>query len=644
MPESTEPALLRAVGSVTVSTLCLGILSVPTLVMYAALGLSWMATAVGVTLVAVIANMFLLWKTKRARLAGHIATACFFALLLASNLMPDAFYGPNFGWFYLMPVVAAVIVNLRAAWGWLFIVLATTLVFWGVDLKALPFPAGLEGELREYQLLYSRVANLLVLGALASAFVVGRNRTINELASINDKLARETLDLRAAQEKINSLAYYDELTGLPNRANFRERLGTALAFARRHDRQLAVLFLDLDGFKTVNDTLGHEVGDGLLQAVAGRLSASLRGEDVLARRSEGGDLARLGGDEFTVVLTELGAAEDAAFVATRLAEELAEAFSVDGHEIFVAASVGIAVYPQDGEDADTLLRHADVAMYHAKGVPQRSFSFFEPEMSEATARKLLLGHRLRRASFGQELKVVYQPFIDVESGRMTGAEALLRWEDGVLGSVAPVEFIAVADDTGLLADIGRSVLETALRDVMIWRKETGLPLRVAVNISPRQLGAADVVETVANALGFAGVDPGALELEVTESAIIEKKAAVAGNMKALGALGVRLALDDFGTGFSSLSHLQQLPIHRLKIDRSFVAECAANGDDAKLTAAVISLAQGLDLAIIAEGVERESQRDFLVSHGCTEMQGYLFSHAVLADELLELARDSVVAR
>jgi diguanylate cyclase (GGDEF)-like protein len=629
---------LRRVRVVSVATLALVALAVPTAVMFFALGAHWMAVAVAATCAVCLANLLVLHWTRRPLLAGHIGTAGFYALLVLANLEASSFYSPNFAWFALVPVLAAVVVNLRGAWVWLAVVAITTLVYWGVDLSAVPFPEPLVGDARSYQLLYSRVAAMLVLGALASTFLVVEQRAVRELAATNALLAQETGELRAAQQTINSLAYYDELTGLPNRAHFRERLAEALAFADRHDRQLAVLFLDLDGFKGVNDALGHAVGDGLLKAVAERLSSCLRGEDLVARSKEDTDIARLGGDEFTVVLTEMTGPSAAALVATRLADELAGAFQVGQNEIFVAASVGIAVFPHDGDDADTLLRHADIAMYHAKSRADLSFAFFAPEMTDATARKLLLGRRLRRAEFGAQLRVVYQPFIDTDTGQLTGAEALLRWDDSVLGSVSPDEFISVADDNGLLVEIGRRVLQTALADVLTWRNETGLPLRVAVNVSPRQLGASDVVAVVKAALHAAGVVPAALELEVTESAIIERTNAVAGNTRALGDMGVRLALDDFGTGFSSLSHLQKFPIHRLKIDRSFVSECAVNGDDAKLTAAVIALAQGLGLSIIAEGVEREDQKAFLVEHGCTEMQGFLFSRPVAAAEMLALAR------
>ena len=427
--------------------------------------------------------------------------------------------------------------------------------------------------------------------------------------------AQDVSSARAAEAHIAYLAHYDVLSGLPNRTQWNERVHNELRSAARHGDRLAVLFLDLDHFKAINDSLGHPVGDLLLSAVAKRLAGCLRDNDFLAR---------LGGDEFVVLLPRLRHSEDAALVARKLIASLRTPVAIGEHELTVSASIGIALYPEDGEDVSTLLKRADVAMYSAKDQGRGAYHYFLPEMDVHALERLLLENALRRAIERGELLLHYQPQIAADSGRIVGCEALVRWQHPELGLLSPVQFIGVAEESGLILALGEWVLQAACRQQVCWAEE-GRKLMMAVNISALQFRQSGFSSTVRRILDETGADPQCMELELTESALMQPTAEVLSRMNRLREWGLHLALDDFGTGYSSLSYLKRLPIHRLKLDRSFVQDLPDDVEDAAIATATLSLARDLGMEVVAEGVERESQRRFLADRGCQVMQGYLFS-------------------
>ncbi|MGH0037134.1 MAG: putative bifunctional diguanylate cyclase/phosphodiesterase [Myxococcota bacterium] len=440
---------------------------------------------------------------------------------------------------------------------------------------------------------------------------------------------------KQAERRIRALAYFDGLTGLPNRQFFEQKLEQTLAAARRSGHVAALLFVDLDGFKGVNDSLGHAAGDAVLQEVARRLMTSLRPSDTVARPGvQEYDLpvARLAGDEFTVTLPRVADPSDAAGVARRLLREVACPFVVAGREVYPSASIGIALFPDDGEDADTLLAHADDAMYHAKAQGRNRFQYYQASMNAAGARRLEIESALRRALEDGHLSLAYQPLRDAADARLTGAEVLLRWDDPELGPVDPAEFIPVAEETGMILPIGEWVLRTACAQMAAWIDAGHSAARLSVNISGHQIRTGGLADLVESALADSGLPALLLELELTESTIMRDDETTRTTLARLAELGVGVALDDFGVGYSSLSYLRNFPIGRLKVDRSFVRDIPTNPDDGALTAAIIALAHGLRIDVVAEGVETEEQARFLTANGCDELQGSLFSRPVCAAE------------
>ena len=425
---------------------------------------------------------------------------------------------------------------------------------------------------------------------------------------------QDVTDSRAAEAHIHYLAHYDTLTGLPNRSLWVSRTEQALAFARRNQLRLGVLFLDLDNFKKINDTLGHPVGDRLLSAAAHRLSLCLRDEDVLAR---------LGGDEFVVLLPPLTRADDAATVARKLLASLTRPFDIDGQELTVSASIGIALYPGNGADVDVLLKHADTAMYDAKNEGRNDFRFFTPDMNSRAYARLMIENALRRAIERNELVLEYQPQWEMPAQRLIGVEALVRWDNPERGRIPPNDFIPVAEETGLIQAIGDWVLNEACRQQIDWQAAGLPPLIVAVNISALQFRKPGFVDRVRHIFAKNGVSPRTFELELTESALMQPSAETEHQFATLRGMGLGLALDDFGTGYSSLSYLKRLPLTRLKIDRSFVQDLPGDPEDAAIAAATLSIARDLGLEVVAEGVETEAQRDFLLARQCHIMQGFL---------------------
>ena len=461
------------------------------------------------------------------------------------------------------------------------------------------------------------------------------------LAGINSQetlcLMHDITERKQSEKSIYRLAYFDTLTGLPNRLSFFERLQREVHRARHHSR-LAVLFMDLDGFKNVNDTLGHGVGDLLLQTVAERLRQGVRPADLVARRDFDEvelDLARLGGDEFTVLIPELRHGDTAWAVAHRIQDLLRRPFAIGGREVVVTASIGIAVYPDDGEDAQTLVKHADTAMYHAKEQGRDNCQFYSSSLTEEAMRRLNLESNLRLALERGEFFLAYQPQLDLASGRIHSLEALIRWQHPQQGLISPMEFIPAAEENGLIVPIGDWVLRTACNDLARWRA-AGRGLRVAVNLSAVQFRDPDLVSRIKAILAETEVAPKALELEVTEGALMEDSATTLATLNSLREVGMELSLDDFGTGYSSLSYLKRLPLTNLKVDQSFVRGLPADKESLAIVRAIVSLAKNLGFTVTAEGVETIEQARILQGLSCETLQGYYFSKPVRAADIADL--------
>jgi len=444
------------------------------------------------------------------------------------------------------------------------------------------------------------------------------------------------------ERRIVRLAYFDTLTGLPNREQSRTRLVGAIAAARERKGTLAVLYLDMDNFKRVNDTLGHAVGDQMLCMVASRLRDSLRNGETDDRRTESlarpGDLARLGGDEFMALLPNLRDTDEAAGAAARLIRALSEPMQLADTSLVVTPSIGIAVFPRDGADAETLLRNADLAMYFAKRKTAGSFAFFEGSMNAQALHRFTIEERLRDALERDELSLEYQPQFDVRTGGISGMEALLRWRSNALGSVPPSEFIPVADDTGLILPIGEWVLRTACRQAKAWLDEGLKAGRIAVNVSAKQFGQPDFPSKVAAIVRETGLDPAMLELEITESVVMADENWTEKALAQLRLLGVTIAIDDFGMGYSSFGRLRHFEVDRLKIDRSFVTSINERSDDRAIAAAIIAMSRALHINVTAEGVESLPQLLFLQEHECQDAQGFLLSKALTVKDACQLLR------
>ena len=420
------------------------------------------------------------------------------------------------------------------------------------------------------------------------------------------------------------MAYYDALTGLPNRTLLLDRLAKALAAARRQNNKLGLLYLDLDRFKDINDSLGHSVGDPFLQEVAGRLKRWGREQDTVAR---------LGGDEFLIMLTDVKDIPDAAVAAERLMDAMTADFVVQGHTLGVSCSLGISVFPEHGADSETLIKNADAAMYRAKADGRNNFRFFTDDMNAQAVERLTLESNLRSALAKEQLFLMYQPQIDIATGRIIGLEALLRWQHPTLGLVPPDRFIRIAENSGLIVLIGEWVLRTACSQARKWQNE-GLPLvTVAVNVSAVQFRQEGFCELIRRVLHETGLAAQYLALELTESLLLANADLMLSVLRELKAMGLTLAIDDFGTGYSNFTSLRQFGVSKLKIDRSFIRDVAVKPDDAAITTAIISMAKSLNLKVIAEGVEDEAQMSFLRTHHCDEIQGYYFSKPLKVDDV-----------
>ena len=439
--------------------------------------------------------------------------------------------------------------------------------------------------------------------------------------------ARDISERKEAEQVINFQAYHDLLTHLPNRALLKDRLSLAITQAQRNKRRLAVMFLDLDRFKIVNDTLGHTMGDRLLKAVANRLQGCLRGGDTLSR---------FGGDEFTLLLPEVRTRDDVVVIASKILDKLAAPFVIDGHELFVGASIGIAMYPEAGDSVEAPIQSADIAMYHVKGRGKNGYQFFSDDMNHKFSTRLSLERELRAALSTGQLRVYYQPQVDLTDGRIVGVEALVRWQHPRHGLIEPAEFLPVAEETGLITQVDEWVQVHSFAEVADWRRAGLGDVRLSVNMSSQQLEQDAFLERFLGNLDASGLAADRVKIEITENAIMRDMEVIVPKLRVLRKGGVRIAIDDFGTGYSSLSYLQRFPVNTLKIDRSFVGDIRADVGDASIINAIVAMARGLKLDLIAEGVETRTQLKYLRSQGCREVQGFIFSRPIPAAELKSL--------
>jgi diguanylate cyclase (GGDEF)-like protein/PAS domain S-box-containing protein len=445
-------------------------------------------------------------------------------------------------------------------------------------------------------------------------------------------VGKDVTAAKLAEVRIQYLAYHDSLTALPNRSSFSLILNHGIARARREQKKLAVLFIDLDRFKTINDSLGHEAGDTLLREVGGRLRRCLRPSDTVAR---------LGGDEFVVLLEDVGTPGHVGKVARKILSDMATALDIHSQELRITASIGISIYPQDGEDEQALMKNADIAMYHAKQQGKNNFQFHSEQMDTHSLERLALESGLRRALERNEFELHYQAKTDLRTSRMTGTEALLRWQHPDLGMVPPAQFIPIAEETGLIVAIGQWVLRTACQQNKAWQEQGLPPMRVAVNLSPRQFTDDSLPKNIASILKETGLEPQWLELEITESMIMHNVGKTMQKLTMLGRTGIRIAIDDFGTGHSSLAYLKRFPIDTLKIDRSFIRDLPGNAEDKAITTAIIAMGKSLDLTVVAEGVETREQLDFLRTQGCDEFQGFYINKPMPAEQFAQLLRTEI---
>ena len=482
--------------------------------------------------------------------------------------------------------------------------------------------------------LLSAAASDVGKGKMDVSLDINTRDEIGELAHVFKSMSR---NLAATNERIKFLAYHDPLTGLPNRRMFHEYLEHALSVATRNNTRVALLFLDVDNFKNINDKFGHQTGDEFLVELSERFSTVLRGSDYLSHANPTleymiDSVSRLGGDEFTFILTNINQEYVEAKVAKRLLDALSEPMKIESQKIIMTGSIGITLYPDDAKDADTLIRNADIAMYHAKQSGKNNYQYFTQSINEAVQEKLIIESRLHQAMDNNELSLLYQPLVNTITGEIIGCEALLRWNSPDLGMISPATFIPMAEENGLIVSLGNWVLEKVFYQIQSWQRDNFKVVPVSVNVSGVQLRRDNLAGFIKGLLDESAINPALLTLELTESTLIEAVEHSINTLTEIKALGVRIALDDFGTGYSSLSYLRKFQIDVLKIDRSFVRDIETRQDDAELTRAIIALAHSLDLPVIVEGVETKNQRDIIKEYGADMLQGYFFYYPLSIEE------------
>jgi diguanylate cyclase (GGDEF)-like protein len=577
-------------------------------------------------------------------LGANLMLSGSYLVIIASVLSIGGVRAPVIHWLALLPMLAVLMGARRSAWAWIGVALLTVTGLVLADVLGVRLPdefgvAEMQGRLLWIQRYVDVGSWLGILFAVSMVYEAQKRRQTHELAEKATQLESEVAQRSRAERRNQYLAYYDDLTTLPNRRLFQARLRTATEAAARSDRQVAVLFLDLDGFKEVNDTHGHGLGDRLLQQVAERLQRCIRASDVAARSraSDPQVVSRLGGDEFTILLTRVRNRTEAALVAERILACLEPPFPIGDHEVFISASIGVALHSGGPGGVDDLLRNADMAMYHAKERGKNNFQFFDDSMNTDLLRYSTLAGELRKALERNELELHFQPIVRAGGPQVpVGVEALARWTHPEEGSIPPSEFISVAEGSGLMVPLGQWIFREACRQYAGWRDAGLAPSRIAVNVSGVQLRGGALAKTVVEAMREFDLPAGCLELEVTEGAMLLDEDEASRCLEDLKRLGVRVALDDFGTGYSSLSYVKRFPVDSLKIDRSFVRDLATDSEAQAIVTAIIAMAHRLGLEVVGEGVESGAQEAFLCQHGCDELQGYRFGKPMTAAAMTRL--------
>jgi len=605
------------------------------------------ALPVGVSLLGgLLLTLAIPWSLRRwgsIEVASNLLLAGSYVVIVTSLAIVGGIRAPLLHWTGLLPMLAVLMGTRRSAWTWTLISFATLGAFVCAENLGWRFPdelglARLEGSRLWVQRLVDVGSWITLLVAIALLYEARKEEQTRQLADKNVELESEIDQRSRAEERNQYLAHYDDLTALPNRRLFQQQLEAALDDAAASGRMVGVLFLDLDGFKEVNDTHGHAFGDRLLQQVAQRLRGCIRMSDSAARGGpeSGAVVSRLGGDEFTVLLTELRSHQEAALVAHRILRTLERSFELGNHEVFISASVGIALDRGGVDRVDDLLRSADLAMYHAKDQGRNNFQFFEESMNADVVRHGTLAAELRRGLDRDEFELEFQPIVDSRTRRITGVEALARWSHPERGGIDATEFIAIAEDSGLVVPLGEWVVHEACRAYAAWC-DAGLEVpRLAINVSGAQLRRGRIVESIVDASRKFEIDPSRLEIEVTESAMMLDEEEAGRCLAQLKRMGLHLTLDDFGTGFSSLSYVKRFPVDSLKIDRAFVSEIDTDPEARAISTAIIAMAHELGLRVVGEGVETAVQEQILLEHRCDELQGFRYSRPLCADEMARL--------
>jgi diguanylate cyclase (GGDEF)-like protein len=610
----------------------------------------WLARSMAGAL-ALVALVPVVVRRAPIGLAANLLLAGTFSVLLALLGLLGGIHAPVLHWLAVPPMLALLMAGRRSAIAWACASGSALLLFAALPLLGIEAPDRLvlQGSAQVVQRVVDTGAWIVLLAAVAALHAPPRDERTAEPAVRSEALHREVVQRRPGDERTRYRAYYDPLTRLPNRELFREQLRDAIDLASAEGGRTGVLFLDLDGFEEINDVHGRALGDQLLQHVARRLANCVRGADSVSRAAEDAS-AREGvtpgrdGDEFTFVLADIRGHEEAAIVARRILKALARPLDLEGHEVSISASIGVALYPSDGEDLDGLLRHAHLAMRHAKERGKNNYQFFDEALNDAAQRRAAVAGDLRRAIEREEFALLYQPILDAATGRYVGVEALLRWDHPERGRVAPGEFIEIAEETGLVVQIGRWVLSEACRQWRAWKDADVPSLRLSINVSGVQMKDRELPRLLADTLARCDMPGKSLELEITENAMMEDEEEASRSLEELKREGVRVALDDFGTGYSSLSYVKRFPVDAIKIDRSFVADVCEDPEARAITSAIIALAHELDLTVIAEGVETEAQERSLARLGCDQLQGYRFGRPLEPHALATLVTEHAAAR
>jgi diguanylate cyclase (GGDEF)-like protein len=648
-PSVEDPESLRRARIILSFTLVLIVLGVEAVVFFSWALPTHLAQPVAVSLIAGLMLTLAIPTVFRRRgslsLGANLVIAGSYVVITTSFVMLGGIRAPLLHWLALLPLLAALMGARASAWGWAGVGFATVGVFTLLDIGGHEFPdqlglATLQGATLWAQRFVDVGSWIAVLLTVALLYEVHRKQQTRQLAEQNAQLESEVEQRGRAEERTHYLAYFDELTTLPNKRLFEHYLQAALDHAPRIEKMVAVLFLDLDGFKQVNDSHGHALGDSLLQQVALRLKSCVRMSDVATRGrvEEPGVVSRLAGDEFTILLTCIRDHGEAGIVSQRILDCMEAPFLLGDHEIFITASIGIALFPSAGEGLEDMLRSADLAMYHAKERGKNTYQFFEESMNLDIVRHSTVAADLRKGLDRGEYELHFQPIVAARSHDVVGLEALTRWNHPDRGSVPAREFIEVAEKSGLILPLGDWILHEACRQYAEWQSAGIAPARIAINVSGPQLRRGTFLKTALDALRDFAIDPSCLELEVTEGAMLVDEAEASRCLAELKDLGVRVALDDFGTGYSSLSYVKRFPVDSLKIDRSFVHNIETMTEAQAISTAIIAMAHQLGLEVVAEGVERQAQEEFLREHDCDQLQGYLFGKPVDAAATTELLR------